>query len=101
MRCEKCQQGKATVHLKQKRPSESQTAADWEEHHLCEECFRRSPEFNPGYGPFGVDERCSGDIFKFSYAWRPGHRAETLRVISISSERVVLRVVRPHSDAPQ
>ncbi len=92
MRCEKCQQRQATVHLKQK--GRGATAdAQWEEQHLCEECFRRSPECNPGFQPFSMDERCSGDLFHFSYAWGPGHRAATASVVSISPDHMVLRVV--------
>ena len=102
MQCEKCRERKATVHLKEKIGSASETEKDWEEHHLCEECFRRSPEFNPGYGAFGADERCSGDLFQFSYAWRPGHWAETVRVVSSSTEQMVLRVLSSeNSNAPE
>src|SRR5438034_11143076 len=102
MQCEKCRERKATVHLKEKGASASETANDWEENHLCEECFRRSPEFNPGYGPLATDERCSGDLFQFSYAWRPGHRAETVRVVICSTEHMVLRVLSSeNSNAPE
>src|SRR5260370_26475675 len=69
-------------------------------HHVCEDCFRSSPEFNPGFGPLIIEETCSGHIFHFSYAWRSGHRAETLRVVSTSPERLVLRVIPTEGDAP-
>jgi hypothetical protein len=47
-----------------------------------------------------VDERCSGENWQFSYAWGPGHRAETVRVTSTSPERILLRVVASDKNAP-
>lgn len=88
MQCDKCQTKKATVHLRRKIDSNA-----WAETHLCEECFRQNRELNPGYQGLMVDERCSGENWQFSYAWGPGHRAETVRVESISPERMALRVV--------
>jgi hypothetical protein len=99
MQCEKCQERNATVHVKRKVDSgENQPTEAWLEHHLCEECFRATPELNPGYAPMMVDERCSGDNSHFSYAWGHGHRAETVRVMSTSAHQMVLRVVRSDTD---
>src|SRR6266545_2370920 len=83
MLCEKCQQRKAVVHVSGRRrtyPSSGQASANEPfehfEHHFCELCAQSSPLVNPAlaYGPDAVTEK--------------------LRVISVSAERTVVRLVR-------
>src|SRR5437773_1420300 len=80
MLCEKCQQREAMVHLTGSRridPSLGELSGNEEfEHHFCETCASKSPLVNPAlkYGPNAITEK--------------------LKVISVSPERTVVRLVR-------
>lgn len=80
MVCEKCQQLEATVHVTGGRTIESPTGQPISnekfEHHFCEACASKSLIANP------------------ELRYGPGTRTEELRVISVSGERTVVRLVR-------
>ena len=85
MVCETCQQKNATVHLTGSRrietsPGESSSNESFE-HHLCESCAANNPLANPALRR-GPDAIC-----------------ETLRVVNVTVERTVVRLVRTESDA--
>jgi len=85
MLCEKCQQRESMVHLSGGRriyPTSGQASANESfEHHFCELCAQSSPLVNPSlaYGPDAVTEK--------------------LRVISVSGERTVVRLVRTETQS--
>ena len=85
MLCEKCQQREATVHLtgSTKRSSLSTDVSPDEsfEHHFCEPCSSSEPLVN----------------LKLRYG--PDVISENLKVLSVSPERTVVRLVRTEADA--
>lgn len=84
MLCENCQQRVASVHLSGWRRKLSESGGEERvenfEHHFCETCATELKESSPLLNP--------------ALSIGPGAQTEKLRVISVSSERTVVRLVR-------
>jgi len=91
MLCENCQKAFATVHLSGSRRTRiglgEQEQEESFEHHYCEACAEELKKTSPMLNPL--------------LQAGPGARIVELRVISASSDRIVVRQIGPDSDSSQ